>query len=268
MITSTANSRIKQIRRLIRDRKERDASGLFYAEGLRVIGEAVQMGADVECLYVAPDLLTSDFGRDLVQAQREKGTPVEEVSAEVFREISSKDGPQGIGALLRERWEPLDRVCLTPGDLWVALDAVQDPGNLGTILRTADAVGAQGLILLDHSTDPYDLTALRASTGAVFSQRLARASLAEFAHWKRVAGAPVVGTSGSAEVTYREARYPNPLVLLMGSERQGLQPEHYALCDQVVAIPMVGRSDSLNLSIATGIVLYEIYHQHHRLGGF
>jgi len=262
MITSSANPHIKQIRRLIRDRKEREASGLFYAEGLRVLGEAVQMCADFECLYVAPGLLTSGFGRDLVQEQRAKGTPVEEVSAEVFREISAKDGPQGIGALLRERWVPLDRVLLAPGDLWVALDAIQDPGNLGTILRTADAVGAKGLILLDHSTDPYDLTALRASTGAVFSQRLARAALPEFAAWKKSAGAPVIGTSGSASASYREFRYPDPLVLLMGSERQGLQPEHHALCDQVVSIPMVGRSDSLNLSIATGVVLYEIFHQH------
>jgi TrmH family RNA methyltransferase len=262
MITSSANPRIKQIRRLIRDRKEREASGLFYAEGLRVLGEAVQMGADFECLYVAPELLTSDFGRDLVQEQRAKGTPVEEVSAEVFREISSKDGPQGIGALLREHWVPLDQVNLAPGDLWVALDAIQDPGNLGTILRTADAVGAKGLILLDHSTDPYDLTALRASTGAVFSQKLTRAALPEFAAWKKGAGVAVIGTSGSASASYREFRYPDPLVLLMGSERQGLQSEHYALCDHVVSIPMIGRSDSLNLSIATGIVLYEIFHQH------
>ena len=262
MITSAANPRIKQIRRLIRDRKEREASGLFYAEGLRVLGEAVQMGADFECLYVSPELLTSDFGRDLLQEQRAKGTPVEEVSSEVFHEISSKDGPQGIGALLRERWVPLDQVNLVPGDLWVALDAIQDPGNLGTILRTADAVGAKGMILLDHSTDPYDLTALRASTGAVFSQQLARATLPEFAGWKKRTAAPVIGTSGGASASYREFRYPDPLVLLMGSERQGLQTEHYALCDQVVSIPMVGRSDSLNLSIATGIVLYEIFHQH------
>ena len=266
MISSASNPKIKQIRKLLRDRKEREAAGLFFIEGLRVVGEAVQTGAEVAAVYFAPELLTSRFGQDLVQSQRELGIPVEEVSQEVFREISSKEGPQGIGALLREHWTPLERISPAPGDIWVALDSVQDPGNLGTILRTADAVGARGTVLLDHSTDPYDLTAVRASTGAVFSQVLSRASLDEFSAWKSRVGIPVVGTSGGAARMYREAAYPNPVLLLMGSERQGLQPAHYDLCDQVVSIPMTGRSDSLNLSIATGIVLYEIFFQRRQPG--
>jgi TrmH family RNA methyltransferase len=267
MITSPANPLIKQIRKLLRERKEREASGLFFCEGLRVVGEAVQLGATIECLVVAPDLLTSEFGQTLIEEQRRIGAPVEEVSPAVFREISSKEGPQGIGALIRQRWEFLERVIPAPDELWVALDAIQDPGNLGTILRTADAVGVSGLILLDHSTDPYDLTALRASTGAVFSQRLVRVGLAEFAAWKREVNIPVVGTSGSAKVSYREMGYPQGMALLMGSERLGLQPAHYEICDQVVAIPMVGRSDSLNLSVATGVVLYEIFHQREQTKG-
>ena len=145
-------------------------------------------------------------------------------------------------------------------------DSIQDPGNLGTILRTLDAVGGSGLILLDHSTDPYDATALRASMGAVFSQQLVRASFSDFARWKQAGNFQLVGTSGSAREDYHEFSYPDPMVLLMGSERLGLQEEHLKLCDGLVAIPMVGRSDSLNLSVATGVVLYEIFNQRRQTG--
>ena len=145
--------------------------------------------------------------------------------------------------------------------LWIALDSVADPGNLGTILRTSDAVGGKGIVLLDHSTDPYDPTAIRASMGAVFSQQLVRASLAEFARWKQHTPCAVIGTSDKAASDYQAVRYPAPLIVLMGSERQGLQEAHYQLCDDVVRIPMMGRSDSLNLAVATAVVLYEVFNQ-------
>jgi TrmH family RNA methyltransferase len=234
---------------------------LFFIEGLRIVGEAVQMGAPIEMLVYAPELLTSRFGLDLVTAQQDSGVPVLEVSADLFRDFSVKEGPQGLGALLRQRWLGLDAVQVEPGRLWTALDSVQDPGNLGTILRTHDAVGGAGLILMDHSTDPYDATALRASMGAVFSQQLVRTSFSDFARWKRAGNFPLIGASGSAPQDYHTFAYPDPMVLLMGSERLGLLDEHLRLCDGVVAIPMAGRSDSLNLSVATGIVLYEIFNQ-------
>ncbi|HPO59281.1 MAG TPA: RNA methyltransferase [Anaerolineaceae bacterium] len=258
MITSTANAQIQQIRKL-RDRKERQQTGLFFGEGVRIVGEAVERGWDVQALIVAPELLTSTYARQLLkQADRRR---VLEVSAEVFRSISSKDGPQGIAAMVRQRWTPLEQVRPKAGELWVALDSVADPGNLGTILRTHDAVGGAGVILLDHSTDPYDPSAIRASMGAVFSQQLVRASFEEFAAWKRRLQIPVFGTDGEAEADYHQVAYPDPMVLLMGSERLGLLEHHLALCDEVLRIPMVGRSDSLNLAVATGILLYEIFNQ-------
>jgi len=143
----------------------------------------------------------------------------------------------------------------------VALDAAQDPGNIGTIMRTGDAFGSAGLILLGNCADPYDLTALRASMGAIFSQRLAKTSFADFADWKQRFNYYVTGTSRAAARDYRKVFYRFPMVLLMGSERVGLSSEQQALCDQMVSIPMVGRSDSLNLAIATGIVLYEVFYQ-------
>ncbi|NJM05098.1 RNA methyltransferase [Candidatus Gracilibacteria bacterium] len=262
MITSAANLQIKQIRAL-RQRKERTTSGRYFIEGVRLVGEAVQLAAPIELLVVAPELLQSAFAQELVAQQRARGMALIEVSAAVFASLSQKDGPQGIGAVLRQRWENLAAVRLsrTPG--WVALDAVADPGNLGTILRTADAVGVEGLILLGDSTDPYDPAALRGSMGAIFAQRLVRSDFASFAAWKEEHRIVLVGTSDAAPTDYRSLVYPQPLVLLMGSERQGLSGEQQALCDYVVSIPMRGRSDSLNLAVATGVILYEFYNQLH-----
>lgn len=260
MITSTANSQIKEIRRL-RERKERQATGLYYIEGLRIVGEAVQQGERIETLIVAPELLVSDFGRKLVQGHREQGGQILEVSQQVFQNFSLKEGPQGIAAILAQHWTSLADATVQPGDCWVVLDSVADPGNLGTILRTSDSTGCRGVILLDQSTDPYDPSCIRASMGALFNQKLVKAGFEDFAAWKRATGIQVVGTSDKAQQNYHSFVYPQKLALLMGSERQGLQPRHLDLCDAVVRIPMVGISDSLNLAVATAIVLYEVFNQ-------
>lgn len=261
MITSAANPSIRQIRAL-RQRKERERSGHFFVEGVRLVGEAVALGM-VETLVVAPELLTSPFGQDLV-AQQAGHTRMIEVSAEVFASISQKEGPQGLAAVARQRWVNLADVRLTNAPGWVALIEPADPGNLGTILRTADAVGASGVMLLDHATDPYDPAALRASMGAIFALQVVRATFAEFAAWKRAQGIFLVGAADKAPIHYQDLVYPQPLVLLMGSERQGLNPDQQALCDQMVHLPMCGRSDSLNLAVATGVLLYELLSQSRR----
>lgn len=267
LISSTSNPQIKHIRSL-RQRKERERSGLFFIEGTRLVAEAIQTGAAIETLIVAPALLTSPFAQELIQAQRQQGTRCLEVTPTVFESISAREGPQGIAAVVRQHWQPLTSLRLGSELGWVALDAIQDPGNLGSILRVSDAVGGAGVILLGHCTDPYDPTAVRGSMGAIFSQRLVRASFAEFARWQRHHGYTVIGTSDAAPTDYQAVTYHPPLVLLMGSERMGLTAEQQAICAHVVRIPMVGRSDSLNLAVATGIVLYEIFnqHRHHTAG--
>lgn len=263
-ITSTSNPRIKAIRAL-RQRKERAQSGLAFIEGIRIVADALHRPGTVESLIVAPDLLTSSYAQELVHQAADVETI--EVSAEVFQSLSLKDGPQGIGAVIHQRWESLDAVRLNGDDFcWVALDAVQDPGNLGTILRTCDAVGCSGVMLLGHSTDPYDPTALRGSMGAVFSQRLVRADYDSFVTWKQLHDYVVVGTSDAAANDYTKVPYRFPLVLLMGSERQGLAPALQAACDLTVSIPMVGQGDSLNLAVATGVMLYELFN-HRRASG-
>ncbi|MBE0699930.1 MAG: RNA methyltransferase, partial [Anaerolineaceae bacterium] len=211
MITSLANERIKFLRKL-QDRKAREESGLFFLEGLRVVAEAVDKGADLDTLVVSPDLLKSTFGQDLVARQHAQGTTLLEVSSDVCKRLSLKEGPQGLAAVARQRWKSLDDVTFPSRSglssrTWVALDSIADPGNLGTILRTHDAVGGEGVILLDQSTDPYDPSAARASMGALFTQTLVKASFAQFCEWKLRAGVAVVGTSGAADIDYAHFRY-------------------------------------------------------------
>lgn len=261
MITSLSNPSIKHIRRLARDRKSRQESGQFFIEGLRIVGEAIQQDAPLDVLVFSPDLLVSSYGQGLVKEATCRGCEVLEVSAEVFQSFSQKDGPQGIAAVARQRWQQLDKLALASHDLWTALYQVADPGNLGAILRTMDAVGGQGVILMDHSTDPFDPAAVRASMGALFTQKLVRVSFDEFRAWKQDQAISVVGTSDAAAIDYHSFPYPTPLVLLMGSERQGLPSTIQGICDALVSIPMQGVCDSLNLAVATGVVLYEILNQ-------
>jgi len=260
IISSRSNPTVKAIRALS-SRKQRDSSGRFFVDGLHMVAAAAQQHAEIDTCIVARELLTSAFSRELARALAHSSAHTVEVTVDVFQSLAAKEHAQGIGIVARQRWQDLARVRPEPGQCWVALDTVQYPGNLGTILRTCDAVGGAGVILLGSTTDPYDPAAVRASMGAIFSQRLARASFAEFAAWCRRHHAAVVGTSPAAALDYQAVAYQPPLVLLMGSEPRGLSREQQALCDVVVNIPMVGHSDSLNLAVATGIMLYEIFNQ-------
>jgi len=260
-IMSRHNAKIKHFRALLK-RPERERTGLAIVEGLRLVSEALVHFPDrVRQLIIAPELLKSRSGWALLQEKTPRGVSTLSVSAQAFESFSQKDGPQGIAAIISQRWEPLDQIRLSAGNVWVALAAIQDPGNIGTILRSCDASGCQGIILLDHTADPYDPTALRASMGAIFSQRLSSASFHAFTQWKNLHQYTVIGTSDGASLRYREIAYPMPVIILMGSERHGLLPEQQATCDAVVRIPMSGICDSLNIAIATAVVLYEIVDQ-------
>jgi len=257
-VTSRSNPTIKAIRAL-RTRKEREARGLFVVEGIRLVAEALHLHAPVETLIVAPGLLhRHPFGREVVAAQPGLRVPMLEVSDDVFASLSRKDGPQGLAAVVRQRWDQLADT--DPGEAlaWVALEAIQDPGNLGSILRTADAVGAGGSILVGPTVDPHDPTAVRASMGAIFAQRLIRADIGELSTWAQRHDLHVIGTSDSAATVYTQITYHRPTLLLMGSEREGLSPALQSLASEMVRIPMLGRGDSLNLAVATSLVLYEM----------
>ena len=255
-ITSRSNPKIKQVRALWR-RKQREAEGLFIVEGIWHIGEAIEAGAPIEAIFYAPELLKSRFAQELVEGHCGTDIPCFRTSAEVFASIAGKENPQGILAVVRESLTRLED--LKPGQFpWgVALVSPQDPGNVGTILRTIDAAGASGLLLLDNSVDPYHPSAVRASMGAIFWHPVATATFEEFTTWARDYGYHIYGASAHGEVSYREvSAYQRPLVLLMGSEREGLTSEQAAVCERLVYLPMRGRVTSLNLAIATGVMLY------------
>jgi len=264
IITSFANQKVKFIRKL-EQKKYRQESGMFFIEGLRTVGEAVQTGAPIDAFVVAPDLLVSAFGQSLLESPSGQQITQINVSAEIYQKIAHKEGPQGIGALVQQDWQSLENLQVKPDDFWIALDAVSDPGNLGTIMRTADAVGSRGIILIGQATDPYDPTAVKASMGAVFSLDLVQADWPAFKTWQNAHQMMMVGTSDSAQKDYQAIQYQRPLVLLMGSERHGLSSDMEAACSEMVRIPMEGRSDSLNLAVATGVMLYEIYNQSRNL---
>jgi TrmH family RNA methyltransferase len=260
VISSRSNAIVKEIR-FLRQRKAREATGTYLMEGIRLVAEAVRCRATIELIISAPDLLTSEVARETVSAAEQRGVPVLRITPDVFGSISLKEGPQGIAALVRQRWEALDDVDPDGTLCWIVLDEVADPGNLGTILRTGDAVGAAGVILLGATTDPYDPASVRASMGAILSQRMVRAGMADLEPWKRRGVWRIVGTSDAADTEYTAVSYEPPLALLMGSERHGLTADARALCDAVVRIPMVGHSDSLNLAVAAGVMLYEIFNR-------
>lgn len=261
-ITSPGNPRIKQARALTR-RKERDATGLCLAEGIFHAGEALAAAdagrAAVEYLLYAPDLLISDFGRGLVARAAAAGIPVYETAADVLAGVAEKDNPQGLLAVVRPRRYRLTELDAAAFPWAVALVAPQDPGNVGAVLRTIDAVGASGLLLLDGGVDALHPAAVRASMGAVFHRPVVSASFADFLSWARAGGYRTIATSARGRGDYRTAGFAPPLVLLLGSEREGLSAEQIAASDDLLRLPMRGRITSLNLAVAAGVLLYAIH---------
>ena len=265
LIYSRHDPAIRRLRSL-QSREGRDHTGQFLIEGIRPLAQAVRQGDRVETLVVAPQLLTNTLGHRLVKQLRLAGTPCYRLTPEVYHSLSQAEEPQGVAAVMKQRWENLDQVRPSRGLCWIAVEAVQSAGNLGTILRTSEAVGGSGVILIGETVDPHDPTTVRASMGALFNQKFVRATAAAFAAWKKRHQCLLVGTSPSAATDYKAVAYPSSLILLMGGEKKGVSPEVQALCDTMVKIPMVGRGDSLNLAIAAGILLYEVFDQRRNHG--
>lgn len=256
LISSRTNPKIK-LARSLRQRKARQESGLFLVEGIRHVGEAVQAGAAVETIFYAPDLLHSEFAIELIQQQTQQSVACLALSVDVFESLADKENPQGILAVVRQPQKQL--ADLTAGNFpWVvALVDPQDPGNLGTILRTIDAVGASGLLLLDSNIDAYHPSAVRASMGSLFWYPVVQASFTEFVQWARSQRYTIYGTSAHGSQDYRLVEsYQTPRVLLLGSERQGLSQEQMAVCDALIRLPMLGKATSLNLGVAAGVMMY------------
>jgi TrmH family RNA methyltransferase len=251
IITSLSNPQAKQIRAL-RQRKGRALSGLFVVEGLHPVGEAIEAGWDIDSILYAPDVLTSSFANALLVHNASKLQPV---SHEVMDALADKENPQGILAIVHQRRVALSEISQVRRA--VGMVAPQDPGNVGTVLRTMDAVDAHALILVDGGVDPYHPTSVRASMGALFWKPVVQVSFAELLTWSGSHEMHLVGTSAHAEIDYRRFAPVEPWLLLLGSEQKGLSPDRLAACEAAISLPMRGRASSLNLAVAAGILLYQ-----------
>ena len=251
LITSLSNPLIKQARAL-RQKKARLESGLFLVEGIHHVGEALEAGWDVESVLYASGVLTSAFAHDMIT--RLSFTP-QLVTAQVMESLADKDNPQGILALVRQKKTTLKN--LKPVTRALALVAPQDPGNVGTILRTMDAVGADATFLLDGGVELYHPTVVRASMGTLFWKPVVQTSFNDFVQWARSGNYQLIGTSAHGDVDYQTLVSQTPWVLVLGNEQKGLTPEQTNACDVTVSLPMQGRVSSLNLSVAAGVLLYQ-----------
>jgi TrmH family RNA methyltransferase len=253
-ITSPQNPLIKQLRAL-QQRKERQRSGLFLVEGLLPIGAALESGWEIVHLLYDPERLESAFAQRLLQEVKARGGDVRPVSPRVLEGLSEKENPQGMVAVVRQRTRTLQEVALAAG-VAVALVSPQDSGNVGTVLRTLDAVGGKALFLLEGGVDPYHPGVVRASMGALFWVPWVQSSFGEFISWAQAQGIFLLGTSAHAAQDYRQLQPPQPFVLILGNEQKGLSAAQRAACDAEVALPMRGRASSLNLAVAAGVLLY------------
>jgi TrmH family RNA methyltransferase len=250
LVTSLSNPLIKQARAL-RQKKARAESGLFLVEGIHHVGEAISAGWDVKSVLYAPELLASEFAKNLISQLAAKTQPI---SAPVMESLADKENPQGILAIVHQR--RLSVASLQSPNAGVALVAPQDPGNVGTILRTIDAVGADALFLLDGGVELYHPTVVRSSMGTIFWKQIVQTSFQEFVDWARGRNYQLIGTSAHGDVEYQTFVPHPPWVLVFGNEQKGLSREQSNACDVTVSLPMRGRVSSLNLAVAAGVLLY------------
>jgi len=260
-VTSLTNPVVKAIRGL-NQKKNRDADNQFMAEGLKLVVDAVEAGWRLDTLVYAQAQAGHERVQKLAAKCKSDGGLVLEVSDAVLIKITRRDNPQSVIGVFQQAWTPLAQIAERPATVWVALEGIKDPGNLGTVIRTADSVGATGVILIGQTCDPFSVEAVRATMGSVFNISLARATPADFVAWCRTWPGQVVGTHLEGSVDYRQIAYQEPMVLFMGNEKSGLPDDLVSVCTDLAKIPMAGKADSLNLAIATGIMLYEMRRKH------
>jgi len=259
-ITGLSNPTVKYLRSL-RDKKHRRREGRFLAEGLRLLTDARESGKLPETLVMAASRDPHPLLSTLEEQVEAAGGEILEVTEEVLSKITGKDNPQAVAGVFAEFDSSLASLDRNSAPIWLVAQALRDPGNLGTMLRTGDAVGAGGLILLDHCADPFSVEAVRASMGAIFTQGVAQAGWEEFIGWLREGAGQLVAASLRDAQPYREAPYQAPCFILVGNESRGLPEEYEAACDLRVTMPMRGRADSLNAAVAAAVLAYEVLAQ-------
>ena len=259
-ITAFSNTLVKRVRSL-RDKKHRRAEGLFLAEGLRILTEAREAGRLPHYLFFTAEGARHVLAATLIDAVERSGGEAIQTSHDILSKLSGKDNTQAVVGVFPEFTTPLAQFDRSTSPIWLVAERLRDPGNLGTILRTGDAISAGGLILVDDCVDPFSVEAVRASMGALFTVPIAQARWDEFLPWLRSGPGQLVGLSLQTESGYRDASYAAPTFLLTGNEAQGLPEAYEAECDLLVKLPMLGKADSLNAAVATAVMAYEVLAQ-------
>lgn len=239
----------------------RSQTQLYIIEGIRHVARAVEQRGAIQSVFFDPSVLSNRFGRKLLERIRKSGVATVQLSPHLYRGLTLAGEPQGIGAVLRQQWIPIESIRPAPDSLWLAIESIDSPGNLGSIIRTAEATGISGIFLIGCYPDPWDPAAVRATMGSLFSQRIVRCSAREFGEWAKSFGVAVVGSSPAGLLDYTALRYRWPAALVIGSEKYGLSEHLVELSDFMVRIPMGGRCDSINAAVAAGVLLYEMFNQ-------
>lgn len=257
-VTSLANPLVKDIKALAL-KKFRDQQNAFMAEGLKLVIDALDLGWQIRTLVFAKAGRGNAAIEKVAARTVAAGGTVLEVSEKVLVAITRRDNPQMVVGVFSQKFLPLKDIRAQSDDVWVALDRVRDPGNLGTVIRTVDAVGARGVILVGDTTDPFSVETVRATMGSIFAVPVVKATTEAFLAWRGGFSGLVAGTHLKGAVDYRSVDFSRgPVLLMMGNEQQGLPESLAASCDRLLRIPQAGRADSLNLAVATGIMLFEI----------
>ncbi len=260
LITSASNPLIKMLRALD-SKKTRADTGLFLAEGARLIAQALSQHWEIDTLVVSASSLERDYVNAITARAAQQGARIIHVPDRIAGSIARKDNPQAVIAAIKQRDLTLDALDSAHSGLWIGLYQVRDPGNLGTILRTADCADVAGVVMIDQCCDPYSVEAVRASMGSLFDVRLARADFDTFNQWRTKAGLHMVAASVNGDTNHTGVDFAQPSIILMGNEQAGLPVHVEAHCDTLCLIPMRGGADSLNLAQATAIMLYEGWRQ-------
>ncbi len=257
-ITSHSNPIVKEIKGLVALRKHRAQSGLFVAEGLKLAADALEAGWTVRYLAIGPEARDNPIAQKTAATAKAQGALILEVNTAILTAITRRENPQMVVGVYQQQTPEASIVVNDGKAVWVALDHIRDPGNLGTIIRTADAVGAAGIILIGETTDPFAVEAVRATMGSIFHVPIIKMTRAAFNAMAAKWSGMIVGSHLKGSVDYRSLSYEGATLLLMGNEQAGLSEEIAQTCSHLVRIPQVGQADSLNLAVATGIMLYEI----------
>jgi len=263
LITSSANETIKRIRKL-RDRKFREESSSAYVEGIRIVVEAVEKTVDIERIVVAESFATTQRHSEVLEQILKKNLEILNVSDEVFRSLSLKDRPQGISAVVKQHWTSIEEIDQRIKGLWVCLWEVADPGNLGTILRSATAFGVQAVVLIKGGVDPLSPKVMRAAMGAHFRLPIVEMSVAQLVHFCREQNTPalkILLAEMSSAIPCWEMDLRQPLAVVIGGEAEGASQPLVETADEKILIPMPGGSESLNAAVAASVLLYEVMRQ-------